>query len=66
MSDVVMLPAIVARNLEVLFGLGHDRCRHCAKFDPLYHDGSRGLCERTRQYRSDGDTCPRFEPIAAQ
>jgi hypothetical protein len=61
-GDVVLLPPEVARNLEVLFGVGRDRCRLCVKFDPMYHDGARGLCERTRRYVGDGDTCNRFEP----
>lgn len=62
MSDVVMLPAIVARNLEVLMGFTEERCRRCASFDPMppYNLG-RGRCSmKHKAIVAAGDRCERF------
>lgn len=51
-SNISPLPAIVARNLEIAFGLATNRCRTCRHFDEYLADPERGECGKRRAGRT--------------
>lgn len=73
-SNIAPLPANVARNLEIVFGLASNRCRTCRHFDEYLADPERGECGKRRTGKRVGkggvsglrivtadESCHRFE-----